>query len=230
MRCFIATLTRWVLAGALLATPAVASPYWIAWEDGWPEEQGWRRVWRYKEAQRWLEDGTLVIDSRESVDIQDYYRKDMNGTLDPEQGKEIFLLQWRAKVSVVIGHSDPGVEVFSDGAWGAFFALNADTIYTSDGKKASFAAGVFHEFAFQSADMRNYELSIDGVPRLTGVFFKSISTSRMSWGDMVAGAASLHRWDYFRFGVLVPEPSSLAIWAALALLCVKRWLRRPARC
>jgi hypothetical protein len=34
------------------------------------------------------------------------------------------------------------------------------------------------------------------------VFYQGVSASWVSWGDGVQRAASLHHWDYFRFGAV----------------------------
>jgi hypothetical protein len=68
---------------------------------------------------------------------------------------------------------------------------------------AYFGPGQFHEFALWSIDMYNYQLDIDGQQIASGVFHQGVSTSWLFWGDCVQGAASLHHWDYVRFGALV---------------------------
>jgi hypothetical protein len=50
--------------------------------------------------------------------------------------------------------------------------------------------------------MRSYELYIDGVLVRQGWFAHRFGGSCVTWGDGVQGEASLHHWDYVRFGVV----------------------------
>jgi len=223
------------VVGAVFLTSAAAagfcSPYWVAWEDGWPEEQGWSRFYSQgMPAKRWLEDGALVIDSRESTHIYDYLARDMKGALDPDPG-EMLIVQTRIKIHETFGLYDAGFGLFSDEAWAVGFQLDTANLYSAfePGVRVSFTPGVFHSFELRSPDMRAYELYVDTELRLRGSFKHLVSRSFVSWGDGVQGAASLSRWDYFRVGVVVPEPSGPVMWMALVVFCVRRWLRRPAR-
>jgi hypothetical protein len=210
-----------VMLGVLLllaAEKARGEQYWITYEgNAFPEKEGWIRHIAYGGAKRWIENSTLVIDSRESIEIWDYYEKQMNGKLDPGPG-EMFLLQWRSRVDECTPWGDPGVGIYSDGAWAVLFTLNTDSVRSGagPGEKAKYAPGVYHDFEFRSFDMRNYELRIDGASALLGTFKKVVSTSLVGWGDTGGGGASLARWDYFRFGVVVPEPHT----GLLVALCL----------
>jgi hypothetical protein len=190
----------------LVAGAAWAEPYWIAYEgDVFPEEAGWWHIWEGA-AERSLEDGVLVIDSLHDIAIADFYQMHMYGELDPEPG-ELFIMEWRLKIDEIVGDRDPGVSVFSDDRWAVGFDFDETTIYSGfePGVTASFEAGIFHDFRLVSWDMRAYQLFIDGDLAIAGWFWDSLTPSRVGWGDCVQGAASLSRWDYFRFGV-VPEP------------------------
>ena len=45
------------------ASPALAEQYWIAYEgDDFPENEGWTRTISAGGAERWIEDGALVLD------------------------------------------------------------------------------------------------------------------------------------------------------------------------
>lgn len=204
------------LAALLLATSGVrADEYWIAYEgNDFPENQGWTRVTGpLGGAQRWIENGSLVIDSRASVKIVDSYRMELNGNLDPDPG-ELFVARWRLRIDEVIGRVDPTVGIYSDEKWAAAFKFGETTIFSTfeTGVSAPFARGVFHEFELRSWDMRSYELYIDANLAISGSFWFSLTPSRVNWGDSIQGGASLARWDYFRFGV-VPEPSSGLLFA-----------------
>lgn len=202
----------------LAVTTARASPYWIEYEPAtghFPEEEGWERVTRYGGDQRSLEDGWLVMDGTASVGIQDYYVMPMNGGLDPASG-ETFVVQWRIVVEELVGYYDPSVAIFSDDQWAVGFRLSRTEIVSSfePGVAADFESGIPHTFEFESTDMRNYVLRIDGAPAIYGTFWESLYASDVRWGDGVYGGASLARWDYFQFGV-VPECDTFVLGCAL---------------
>lgn len=198
----------YLMVSALLATVARADQYWITYEgNDFPENEGWQRV-SNGQPERWLEDGCLVIDSRGSVSWVEFYQLDMGGNLDPGPG-EVFVMQWGTLIDEVVGYRDPGVSVFADTRWAVAFTFDEDTVMSvfEEDVSADFEPGVFHEFELRSADMLSYELRIDGEPAITGAFWLSLDASRVGWGDVVQGGASLVEWDYLRFGV-VPEPSA----------------------
>ena len=78
MRCLFVLLA----ALGVLVTPAGAEQYWIAYEgNDSPENEGWERTFCDPNgvvgqggAIRTIEDGALVLDSRESVMIVDFYQ------------------------------------------------------------------------------------------------------------------------------------------------------------
>jgi len=216
-------MMRWlfVLVGALavLAAPAGAEQYWVAYEgNDFPENEAWTRIWFDPQAERWIEDGALVIDSRASTATCEWYEW-YPETVDPAPGEE-FIMQWRLRVDeMVTWWPDIAVGVFSDERWAAAFYLHEDTIESAfeDDVSADFEPGVFHEFEMHSSDMRTYQLYIDGTLTIEGSFWLSLTSGRVLWGDGVQGAASLSRWDHFRFGV-VPEPAT----AWLVVVCAQR--------
>ncbi|MEW6251388.1 MAG: hypothetical protein AB1716_12130, partial [Planctomycetota bacterium] len=58
-----------LLIAAATARSSPGATYWIDYDPRrgrFPEDplEGWTRVWGYMQAQRWLENGQLVIDSR----------------------------------------------------------------------------------------------------------------------------------------------------------------------
>jgi hypothetical protein len=224
-RAFAATLTALLVVGA-----ARASPYWIEYEPAnghFPEEEGWTRIWNDGGALRTLEDGCLVIDSRASYEIVDYYRQYLDGHLNPGPA-ETFLMEWRMTIDEVDGRHDPGVSVFGDDKWAVGFAFSLDTIESGFeyGVSASFDPGVPHSFEFSSSDMRAYALYIDGQLAIQGSFWESLDASHVGWGDVVEGSSSLTRWDYFEFGV-VPEPSArLSVTSIGSTLVLFRLRRR----
>jgi hypothetical protein len=206
-----------VLLVAGCASVAGADPYWIAWEgDDFPENQGWTRVWGNWDGQyegpgaiRTLEDGILTYDSLYDDGVYDFSKIYRPGQMDPGPG-EVFVMEWRLKVDQVEGwFTDPGVVVSSDEAWVLGLDFGYDRVFSAfeDYLEIPFTPGVFHAYRVVSADMRAYDLFIDDELAHYGTFKHLVGPSEVGWGDGVQGAASLHRWDYFRFGV-VPEPSS----------------------
>ncbi len=207
-----------MLVALAAATAARASPYWIEYEPAgglFPEEEGWTRLTNFGGAERSLEDGWLVLDGRADPRIQDAYRMQRPGTLDPDLGEQ-FVAAWRLQVDSVSAYYDPYVGIFSDQNWGVAFTLSDSAIYSvfETDVSAPFTPGVPHAFELRSSDMLSYTLLIDGTPALYGDFWESLTTSQITWGDGAIGTASLARWDYFSFGV-VPECSSLMLVAGL---------------
>jgi hypothetical protein len=212
------------LAGLSCAGPpaALGEPYWVEFEPEagfFPEEVGWTRI-SYGDAERWIVDSTLVIDSRGSSSWVEFYQLSMDGALDPGPGEQ-FVMQWRMRVQEVIGPRDPGVSVFSDTQWAIAFTYDLGTVTSvfEPGVSAAFEPEVFHDYELRSADMLTYELLIDGALAISGSSWLSLNASRVGWGDVVQGGASLVDWDYMRFGVL-PEPDGVTagvlLWIYLA--------------
>ena len=206
---------------ALLATivPSVtAEPYWIAWEgDEYPEDLGWTRIWGDREgdyhgdgAIRTIENGILTYDSLFDDGVYDFCRIERPGQIDPHAG-ETFVMEWGLNVEQTLGGEDPGVSVFSDEALGLGFEFAQDQLYSVfEHSTIPIEPGAFHDYRLISTDMCEYELFIDCHLVRKGNFVQVFSASRVGWGDSVQGAASLHHWDYFRFGV-VPEPGAAAL-------------------
>ncbi len=215
----------------LTAATAVADPYWVSWSgDSFPEEDGWSRTFTDANgiagqggATRKLADGVMVLDSRRDWDIVDFYQ--MSREIDPELGEE-FVLRWGLEVDEVSDNFpfDAGISVFSDQSTVVAFRFGEDgfqSLRESD-ETIPLDLSVPHEFVLRSADMATYSLFVDGVHSRSGVFFPTVSESRIGWGDVIQGAASLSSWDYVEFGV-VPEPAS---WLLVFTLCVFGFQRR----
>lgn len=215
-----------VVTSYALAWPAVADPYWIAYEgNDFPENEGWGRIHSDPNgvvgqggAIRTLEDGVLVLDSRESVMIVDFY--EIWRPIDPDAG-EVFVMQWGLSVPEVASSYpyDLSVSVFSDESFAVGFEIGESSLRSGFENLATvyFDPGVAHDFELTSTDMREYELRIDREVVRYGDFASVITASRVGWGDGIQGATSLSRWDYFRFGV-VPEPNSLIQFGLLLSL------------
>jgi hypothetical protein len=214
----------------LLAAPAGADEYWIAYEgNDLPENEGWERHWGNDEgshegdgAIRTVEDGILTMDSLYDLRVYDYACRCLYGEVDPDPG-ELFVAEWRVKVDEVLGdHYDAAVGMCSDDAWQLSFGLFPDHVESiwEDDVTLSVAPGVFHEYCVRTWDMQTYELYIDGDLAHQGTFWQGYLESKFGWADFVSGAANLSHWDYVRFGV-VPEPCSLLMLTGL-YACVRR--------
>jgi hypothetical protein len=204
----------------LLATaPVWAEPYWYAYEgNDFPENEGWERYATDPPAERWLEDGSFFIDSRDGVHTVDNYTIYFDeGGLDPEPG-ETFIMSWRLNVhEAVPNREDPGVYVISDDLWSVAFLFDEDSLqsFYEPTVDVELEPHVYHEFELRSGDMRSYELYVDGELAIEGVFFEGFFSPYVGFGD-ITGGRSLAAWDYFRFGV-VPEPCSLLMLVGLCI-------------
>ena len=212
------------LIAALVAVPAMGSPYWVHWDasQGYPEDNGWERVHSDPPAQRWFDNGAFFIDSRQEWGITDWSRMSFPGigTLGPG---ETFIMRWNLKVdysSTLFG--DPGVHVISDDLYAVAFIISDQRIYSvcESDKWADIEPGQFHEFELRSSDMRSYELDIDGTEALSGTFFDGIASRRVEWGD-ISTDLGLSEWNWAEFGI-IPEPTGFSSVVLLALLR-RRW-------
>jgi hypothetical protein len=213
------------LVVALATATARASPFWVSWDEGWPDQQGWLEGWSIP-AEKWLEDGLLFMDSRAGGGYDGYYQHPE--TLMPAAG-ETFRLVWRARVDESWPASDPGLIVIADDHYSVDFFMDTQGIYSGyePDKWAPFAPGVFHDFRVESTDMRAYDLYIDGSLALEGSFSYSFFPGpQVAWGDL-SSAFSLTAWDTVGYGVL-PEPAaSLSI--VLVFCCARSLSRSTSR-
>jgi hypothetical protein len=196
-----------LLAGLVwMAGTAEATPRWVAWEgETWPEDSGWQRTTYGGGDQRYLQDGTMVLDGRASSDISDFYSLQRSIVLGPGL---TYVMEWKLRVDEEYGFTDPGVCALSQGDGVVVLGYATSSIYSEyEGVWISFAPGVFHDYRLTSTDMHIYALYIDSQLAYEGHFVPSGGQSYVAWGDYARGAASLSVWDYFRFGV-VPEPSA----------------------
>ena len=112
---------------AAVAKPAMAVPYYYEYEGlDYPENVGWERWVSDPAPERWLEDGSLVIDSRGLVGSTDDYGISFDSGLDPGSG-ETFIMSWKLMVEEST-HWDPGVYVKSDESWSVHFLFGTDCL------------------------------------------------------------------------------------------------------
>jgi hypothetical protein len=219
-----------VVLGLLGLLAAEATPYWVDWEgDGgqWPESSGFERNWGDLHGQydgpgavRTIEDGVLTYDSLYDPGVCDFYEMGRPGHMDPGPGEQ-FVMEWRLRIDAVNGPSDPGVMLFSNDAWGLGYTYAYDHVRSAYEAYINipFAAGLWHQYQVVSGDMRAYDLFIDGQLAHHGAFAHLIGPAEVGFGDGSQSASSVHRWDYFRFGVVsAPEPCAL-----LSLVWVIAW-------
>ena len=208
----------------MMVGQAGAEQFWITYEgNDLPENEGWTRFTGSGGADRWIEDGALVIDSLDDVHIHDVAV--MDHWMDPDPG-ELFVAEWRLLVDEGSGDHDAGVGIARSFAPGYVVFLFGPDIARDEQDLVSFPVepGIFHTYRFESHDMVDYELFIDGQSVHEGTFMTAASNqSSIGFGDMIDGQASLSRWDYLRFGV-VPEPSA-SVLALTSLWLTRRTIR-----
>ena len=208
---------------AALVCGAGADEYWFAYEgNDFPENEGWLRSFSDPAAERWLEGGSLFIDSRADVDITESYGMKREDGINPEPG-ETFIARWRLQVHELVGFADPGVSILSDDRYALIFIFSERRVWSAYEANvyADFEPYVFHRFELRSENMRDYELFIDDQLAIEGVFKETFFGPGVGFGDLVRGGASLAEWDYFRFGV-VPEPSSVMLLVQLFYVSTTR--------
>jgi hypothetical protein len=211
--------------------PAIckAEPYWVSWDSGWPEEQGWTWGATDPGPDRWLDDGTLYIDSRAAVGLAGGYYQIHPGmfSLGPS---ETFVVQWKAMVWEAT-YPDAGVFLTCDDQYAVGFTFSTDAVWSDyePGLSAPLIPGLFHEFRFESSDFRAYRLYIDSGLALQGTLSEGLGPlpSYIGWGDHTT-SRSLSQWDYMQYGV-VPEPSALACLVGAGCLRSARGRTRAAR-
>ena len=219
MRC-----GRWasaLLMGlAAFACAARAEPWEVVYDGTvFPEEAGWQRITYGGGAQRWIEDGCLVLDGRAGSSA-DFYRKAIPSGPGLE---ETYFTTWRLRVDDVVGFADPGVAVtFASGA--VVLVYQENRAYSLlEGAWIPFSPGEFHAYLLTTTDLVNYSLYLDGDLVHAGHFAGSGYEPRVEWGDYGQGARSISSWDHVRMGV-IPEPSTgLLVAANVTVAVVLRW-------
>ena len=213
------TSLAWISTLCAFTASATAEQYWIAYEgNDFPENEGWERHTYGGGAERWLEDGVLVIDTTADLDISEaYIHSDMRW---PGPG-ETFIAEWRLLVDESLGFHATDVIMSRPAPPGDLTITHStdEVRILSDGTTFDIAPGVFHSYRIESEDMDLYRLFVDGVSVYEGYFQSpSILDPFLAFGEAWHRSASLSRWDYVRFGI-VPEPTSLtySILAALVL-------------
>ena len=157
----------------------------------------------------------------------DQYKWDMQEQLNPTASDERFFASWRMRLLPESTSSDVQVLVATDGA-----ASDLNLLYsvgairsTRDAKQMALDTTVFHTYRLESLDMTDYTMSVDGELAWEGYFGLGTTVSSLVlWGDGGVFGASGSQWDYFRFGVMIPEPGSglLALFGLLAALRIRK--------
>jgi hypothetical protein len=207
--------SMFIVAAALgaLVAQAGADEYWIAYEgNDLPENEGWTRNTYAGGAERWLEDGALVIDS---ISVGDPQATDAYRQVDvrrPERG-ELFVAEWRMRLDQFEGFYDASVVISrpEPRGWVQFGHGLDHLVVFDEWDEIPVAPHECHTYRFESHDMDAYTLFVDGAPAYEGYFqTPSLLDPLFAFGNMARGAASVSRWDYVRFGI-VPEPGSLVL-------------------
>jgi hypothetical protein len=207
-----------VAALGVLAAPAGAEPFWITYEgNDFPENEGWERITYNGEANRWIEDGALVIDSLHDPHVEDLAK--MERWMDPEAG-ELFVAEWRLLVEAASTGYDAGVAIARSFLPGfVSFGFGPDQAWNGlDNLFFDIEPEVFHTYRFESYDMVQFDFFIDDELLQEGNFHApSSNQSYINFGDKTDGWASLSRWDYLRYGVVPEPPGSLMSLTGLCL-------------
>ncbi len=222
----------YLMASALVATVTNADQYWIAYEgNDFPENEGWTRSTYAGGAERWLEDGALVIDS---ISVGDPQATDTYRQVDvrrPEPG-ELFVAEWRMRLDQFEDFYDACVVIARPEPLGDLtFAHALDHLVVfDDWDPIPVAPGEWHVYRFESLDMDAYTLFVDGAPVYEGHFqTPSLLDPLLGFGNAARGAASVSRWDYVHFGI-IPEPQSLILIMYMLAIGVPTGARRCLRC
>jgi len=215
-------VVRIILSGAL-AISARAAPFYLRYDadETFPEQSGFTRRTIDPDGvlRRNVEDGVFTIDSRASASIVDLYRVRSDAFILGVD--EEFRLSWRMRTLEDTGRpSQTDVAMFitnNEAAWvdlqlGPEFVSEDEILFGEPEHFYPFAPGIFHEFSLRSTDMLSYGLFVDGQFAFEGRFHnQAISGPNLvSFGDEIAGLASLSQWDYVEIAV-VPEPE-LSLW------------------
>jgi hypothetical protein len=221
---------------ALVSGAAHASPFWIAWEgDDWPESVGYVRSWgnwngpNQGGAVRTLENGALTYDTLYDPGAYDYYYRDDLPGLELQPGETV-VLEWRMKIDQAYSGGDPGLSLKSEDGWALGYTIAEDrirSIFEND-LEIPFVPYVWHDYQVVSSDLRAYDLFIDGSLAHQGSFgYVFPGAPHVGWGDAGQNftSGSYHSWDWFRVGVVAPEPGSLLL-SLLAWVTAWRGARR----
>ncbi|MBK9128421.1 MAG: hypothetical protein IPM13_11585 [Phycisphaerales bacterium] len=169
-----------ISSALLLAAPAAATPWWVAWEgNDFPENEGWTHYfgnWNgpgQGQAVRTLENGALKIDSLHDTGVYDYVQR-LHSSAGFERGPgELFVAQWRMVLEIAVGAPWGVTSGFYTEGWGVGFRFSVDSLRSIHEPwlpGVSIIPGMFHYYELRSSDMRPYTLLIDGVPRVEGSF------------------------------------------------------------
>ena len=202
---------RHIALGLLVSVAATARgdpPVWLAQFDGtaglYPEQVGWTRYTDHGGAQRWFEDGRLVLDGRASGGIVDFYDTFRPGMAHVNL-ETALLFEWRLRVDCCNVGYDLDVGVCSDNRCYVAFTMGYNFIQSvfEHGVSAPFSPGVYHDFQCVWTDAYTYVLYIDGRRAFQGSPWPyAVDQSRLGWGDSCYGPITMSHWAYARFGVV----------------------------
>jgi len=202
-------IVGWLL-GLAMVVPALGSQFWVEYDPSknggkLPEEVGWQRFVYAGGAERWFEDGALVIDGLASSQIADDYWVDV--PLEPVPGQQMLLVEWRLRVDTAASW-DPLMAIDAAGHGLIMLSYDENEIYShGEGVWIPFQGGDYREYRIESIDMQTYLLFIDGELAHVGLFGCPGPFSGVTWGDGSIGSASQSTWRRVGFGI-IPLPQA----------------------
>jgi len=206
--------------------------------DSFPEDEGWERYDRLYLAERHLSEGWLVqtphvieLDGRPHGQDDVYHRP-----LADFAGMPTFFLEWRMQTTGLreeMFDVAPAAIVLGGNSGGFYhFTIARDQVsFFRDPYIPSvwvdIEASVPHDYRLELYGDELYELFIDGALVDSGVPEGAYPTedSEIVFGARATYVDSTTRWDYIRFGTVIPEPATGALLlsgAALVFLRRKR--------
>ena len=196
-----------------------------------PEAVGWERHHEFAGdpnggAERSIENGTLVIDSLASVEIDDSYVHYKYDTGLLPTSASPFIAEW--SMQVIEQHAtwyDTNMGFHSGTHILALQLARGAVSSTFEGWSYPLDLSAMREFTLVSDGLRSYALRVDDVLIHEGQFTDVLyDTSERVWfGDTVNGARSLSRWDFVRFGALPESSSAMLILSGAAWCRCFRW-------
>ncbi len=217
-------MLRIVIALALCSgAVAGAAPYSVSYEGNvLPEDDGWERFHGYddNEADRYIDNGVLVIDSMHDGQVYDYVTHDASPATAMEPG-ELLVVEWRTYLAATEGRDAIFALILGD--WTEDFTLGYDHVHLGWLRiNVPVTPEVWHTYRIEMTPSYSYIFFIDAEPRVQASLFEVPDDREIiAFGDGAIGARSISHWDYVHCDV-VPEPGT----TVLLLVCVHGWIRR----